>query len=441
MQKRLSGDASSLVPTHRSESSAFVNFVSQEVVSRASGVTIAGTRVTLDISGLTPGTEATLIFDLIGHPEATRSTAAIDSVSISPGVVRDDSFDRNSLPGTYTSASDMVIGDVNGDGRADIIVSDSARPELLVLNGDGDGSFVADPLPISGAASALAIGPITSPDSILDLAVGLTGSSTVLTPILFDTTAPTLQLVSPSPAAPIVLSLGGDASPSLGTITLQFSEQMFAPSPNVAGSVTNPASYQFYNYGPDGVDDGGLGDDVAFAISSVSYDPITNTANLSVDQATLANPLLSAGALYNVVALGASPSSGLRDLNGNYLDNGQDVSSMLSVVRTPMLSGLAAETANEGSAVTLDLDFDHNTFATEYTATINWGDGTSTTADASGTFPTVNFSGLHTYADNGNYEVVVEVQSGGRVVLTQSGDVVVANVAPAVAAASTLSGV
>jgi len=130
LQKRLSGDASSLVPPHRSESSAFVNFVSQEVVSRASGVSIAGTRVTLDISGLTPGTEATLIFDLIGHPEATRSTAAIDSVSISPGVVRDDSFDRNSLPGTYTSASDMVIGDVNGDGLAGIVVSDSARPEL-----------------------------------------------------------------------------------------------------------------------------------------------------------------------------------------------------------------------------------------------------------------------------------------------------------------------
>jgi hypothetical protein len=58
----------SLVPTFRPEATSFFNANPGGDVRLASGVSFDGRRVTLDISGLTPGTEATLIFDLVGNP-------------------------------------------------------------------------------------------------------------------------------------------------------------------------------------------------------------------------------------------------------------------------------------------------------------------------------------------------------------------------------------
>ena len=53
----LDSASNSLVPTHQASSTAFINFNPGNTRSAASGVTIQGSKVRLDISRLTPGTD------------------------------------------------------------------------------------------------------------------------------------------------------------------------------------------------------------------------------------------------------------------------------------------------------------------------------------------------------------------------------------------------
>ena len=74
----------SLVPTFRPEATSFFNANPAGVIAQASGVAWDGRHVTLDIASLTPGTQATLVFDLIGNPPGRSSVVAVDNVRIAP---------------------------------------------------------------------------------------------------------------------------------------------------------------------------------------------------------------------------------------------------------------------------------------------------------------------------------------------------------------------
>ncbi len=114
----------------------------------------------------------------------------------------------------------------------------------------------------------------------------------------------------------------------------------------------------------------------------------------------------------------------------------------------PVVDPLPEITADEGASVTLSGTFRDATFADDdtadsYTATIDWGDGsqspaTVTFADGSGTF-----SAAHTWADNGQYNVSVILsdgnQSGGNQSATASTTANVANLAPTIVPATTLT--
>ena len=421
----------SLVLTHQPSSTAFINFAPAGIRSTASGVTIEGTKVRLDISRLNPGTIANLVFDLIGNPNASASTATIDNVRITPDIVRNDAFSVTKLAGTFVSPSDVKVGDVDGDNLADIVVSDAGQATLVVYNGTGGVTFARSSLNVAstGAPSKLALGTFTAPDSILDIAVAFSGKSLALTPLVADTSLPTAMLISPP--ASVTLGTNENATAALGSVILQFSEAMQVSKANTPGSANNPRSYKFYNLGPDRVDNRGTGDDVLFPITAVNYNATTHRAVLTIDPASLSDPTRTAGSIYKVIALGASPTNGLRDLAGNSLDGGQDVVALVKVGREPRLDLPQLRVTQEGSSIDFEASLAHYTFGPNFKATIQWGDGSFSQVVGNDAFPVELFSTSHVYATNGGFTITVAVSDiNNTAIATQSTTLQVQNVAP-----------
>ncbi len=427
----LNTSSSSLVPTHQPSSTAFINFAPGGIRSAAAGVTIQGTKVKLDISRLTRGTTANLVFDLIGNPNTSQSTATIDNVRIAPDVLRNDAFSVTKLTGAFGNPTDVALGDVDGDNLTDIVISDSGLSTIIVYNGTGGDSFTRSVTNVAsmGGPTKLALGAFTAPDPILDIAAAFSGKAQALTPLVADTTTPTAMLVSPLPT--VTLNTNENASATLGTVIVKFSEAMQVTSASTSGSANNPRSYRFYNLGPDGVDNRGTGDDILFPITSVNYNTTTNLATLTIDPTSLTDPAHAAGSIYKVLVLGASQTNGLRDLAGNLLDGGQDFFAVVNVSRQLRLDLPQALVTQEGTSVSFNAQLTHYTFGTNYTATIQWGDGKTTNVVGNDAFPIERFSTSHVYATHENFTVTVTVNDNNNApVATQSTILQVQNVPP-----------
>lgn len=192
----------SLVPTHRTGATSFFNANPGTAPTFGAGVSFDGTTVTLDISGLTPGSSATLIFDLVGNPAGTSSVAAVDNVRITPYTVLSETFTAVALAGPFVDVHGAAAGDVDGDGHLDLVLSDAGANRLLVFNGNGAGNYVRSEFDTSAFGSvptAVAIGRLTTGDLADDIAVALTSSSIVLTPLVADFDSPSPTFTSPAP--------------------------------------------------------------------------------------------------------------------------------------------------------------------------------------------------------------------------------------------------
>jgi hypothetical protein len=312
----------SVVPTFRAEATSFFNANPGGAVSTAQGVTFDGRHVTLDISHLTPGTTVTPNFDLVGNPPGVGSTASIGDVQVSQQAVA-ETFTATSLPGPFGSPAGIAVADVDGDGHADVVVTDAALNQLLVFNGDGSGNFTRSTLDLSGygtGAGALAAAPLTAGDNIADVALALSRSNQLLSPLVYDTTPPQATVVNP--AAGQILNV------SISQIVVQFSEPVRDTGPSGAHSASNPASYTLF--------DVTTGQPVN--IASVSYNPATLQAVLQV--AAGSAPLADGN--YQVTVKGADPSNSIQDLAGNPLAGGQDVSSTFTIeTAAPVVQGLS----------------------------------------------------------------------------------------------------
>jgi len=185
----LNNDNESLVATFQANATSFLNAAPDGTVQIASGVTFDGTTVTVDITALPAGTEATLYFDLIGNPTGQSSSIMLDNVVVSPGPVLSDTFSLISLAGPFVDAAGMRVADIDGDGTKELLVADAGADRVVVFYGNEDAALVREEIDLSSFGSepvAIATGTLTPGDNVDDLAVVLMDASLLVSPSALD---------------------------------------------------------------------------------------------------------------------------------------------------------------------------------------------------------------------------------------------------------------
>ncbi len=159
------------------------------VTAGATGkVTFYDGATVLGVAALT-GTQATLTTVLL--PSGTRSLQAhywgdasyspSNSIAVSQSVIAGTSLGLRAAVNYPTGAGprSMAVGDFNGDGKPDLIVSNSNGGSVSVLLGNGDGSFQAPMNSSLGITpGALAVGDFNG-DGKADVAVANSGTNVI----------------------------------------------------------------------------------------------------------------------------------------------------------------------------------------------------------------------------------------------------------------------
>jgi hypothetical protein len=113
-----------------------------------------------------------------GYTEGPGSSGSGLAVSLGKG---DSTFTPgpNSPISLGVNLQAIVAADFNGDGKLDVAVTDSAANTVIVLLGNGDGTFGAPlTIPVGNQLVAIVAGDFNS-DGKLDLAVANFGDSTI----------------------------------------------------------------------------------------------------------------------------------------------------------------------------------------------------------------------------------------------------------------------
>jgi RHS repeat-associated protein len=314
----LDAGQNSVVPTIAPQATSFFNVnpgSPNNVVSTAAGVTFDGRHVTLDISHLTPNTQATLTFDLVGNPPGTTSVATLANVQVAQQPAS-ETYATTPLAGGSFAAAGIAAGDVNSDGHLDLVATDPAHNQLVVYNGDGAGNFTPSTVSLSafGAGpAAVAAGPLTAGSTGADVALTLAGSNLALSPLAYAATPP--QVTAVTPAAGQLLAA------SVSQLTVQFSEAVRDAGPTGTHSVSSPAGYTLVN----------TTTNQTVPLASVSYNAATFQAVLT--PAAGSAPL--ADGVYQLTVKGADPTASIHDLAGDPLGSGQDAVSTFTVDTAP----------------------------------------------------------------------------------------------------------
>ncbi len=407
--------------THRPEATSFYNVNANGQTTLASGVTFNGTTVTVDISGLIAGSLATLIFDLIGNPPGTSSTVVLDNVVITPERMTDDTFTVVTLPGTFRHAMGVDSGDINGDGLRDVLITDRAAHTLLVCTATTAGGFTRTDVSLAAfgtqPVSVIATALLRSGED--DIAVGLYGSDVVVSPLTVDHTSPQASLISPVANA-VNTGVGN-------TIVVEFSESMRA------SSVATLAPWRLTEDGPDGAP--GTSDDIQIPVQSASYDAATRRATLTMPQSFIAD------GIYRLTAQGADPVTAIVDLNGNRLNNGVNQIFGFTVDSNgPEISSANSLSGSEGQSMTLVVAISDPGSSGPHAATVNWGDGTTSTTAVNLTGGTGTISLPHAWKQDGLYSVTITVTDTLSRVATAVVSATILNVNPTLNPLTALTG-
>ena len=103
---------------------------------------------------------------------------------------------------------------------------------------------------------------------------------------------------------------------------------------------------------------------------------------------------------------------------------------LIAWMRLPLIKHSATEGSSFAGHVATFSDADPNASLSDYTATIDWGDGQTSTADiAQATTGGFLVSGSHTYIDEGSYTVSVQIADAGGSSVTATSSAVVADAA------------
>ena len=158
----LDGSGRSLLPTIGADLTAYANLASDGRTLLGDGVTIAGNHVSLDLSALSSDTSATLYLDLVTTGPSMGSTVSVDNFAVLVPPEITQQFVAGAMAGPFTATHSVAVGDVNGDGRTDLLVTDGAG-RLVVYSGDNQGGFARtaiDTTSLGNGPMALAAGKL-----------------------------------------------------------------------------------------------------------------------------------------------------------------------------------------------------------------------------------------------------------------------------------------
>jgi RHS repeat-associated protein len=314
----LDASGNAAVPAFQPGATAFFNAnprpnaSSGPIFSTAAGVTFDGRHVTVDISHLTPGSQATLSFDLVGNPPGTGSTASVDNVQVNRQPPA-ETFTATSLalPSGAAPAA-ITAADVDGDGHTDLVVADPAGGQLLVYNGDGSGHFALSTVSAGSAGQgpqAVVTAPLSSTGPTSDVAYTLPSTNQVFSPLVFNNVPPTVRVLDPTPGQ--VRDMG------VSQLTLQFSELVRDAGPSGSHSASNPASYALVN----------TTTTQTVPLAAAAY----NAATLQVVLTPAAGSVPLPDGSYQLTVKGADATNAIVDLAGNALNGGSDTTSTFTV--------------------------------------------------------------------------------------------------------------
>jgi hypothetical protein len=266
--------------------------------------------------------------------------------------------------GSYPES--VAVGDFNGDGKLDLVTAVfGGGAEVMLGNGDGtvqaNVSFGAD-----GGPRSVAVGDFNG-DGKLDVAVANgTGDDVSILLNGVPNGAPT----SPTVSGPTSATFGQSVSYTV-TVTN-------ASAPVTSGLVTLTGSALF---------------------------PTESSLNASGQATFTATP--HAGLYYIAAKYSGAPGS----LSSAGLSSSQASFGYLSVHPASLAAAAVNFSATAGAPFTGTVATFANTAsfpASDYSATIDWGDGTTSTGTVTGT-STLSVNGSHTYASATSYAVTVTI--------------------------------
>ena len=489
-------DGYSLVDTFDAQRDAFFNLTEDLPVAlgaKTTQTTVSqGNEVTLDISDVPPGIEATLTFRLVNNDSDTESTVTILSVDIA-SMARPPSVTIGLLndtapagPGSEPYRTDLLTNDPTVTGTA---TDDEAVVQLEAQVNDGP--FVDITSALTGDTYTFDPGPLPpGPHRITVRATdqqGNAGSSSldfrVNTPPVAN--AGPDRTVDEGSQVTFDASASSDAEAALFAYLWTFPDGSTSAGPSAsrpypqdgtfaatlsvtdtAGSiVTDTVQVVVINLPPtvltawdlSGMEGANLDFVATFSDAGV-LDTHTAVVHWS-DGSTTAGVVSEAGGQGTVTAGHVYADNGVYPIRVDVTDNGGATGSRQATATIanvpPSVTAAAPQTVEEGSPLQLtvatftDPGFTSLAAGTQetFTATINWGDGTlvvpgqvSATSGAVGTPTSGSVVGGHTYQDDGTYTVTVTVRDDDGGTGTASFTVTVNNAVPTVLTATDLSG-
>ena len=308
--------------------------------------------------------------------------------------------------------TDLAVADLNGDNKLDLAVASNTINKASVLLGNGDGTFqAAVPYNLPGEGRGVAVADFngdTKPD--LALTNGLASGNLSILLGNGDGTFQdaTTTAVGSAPTGIIAKDISGDGKQDiLIADTKSHAVTVFLGVGN--GTFQTPVSYPVgqepIRFVLEDFNGDGPLDVITVNANSNSYSVLRGNGDGTFQTAVTSPARTQSWAPFS----GDFNQDGKPDLA--ILNNNFDLVDIY--LNSPSGTGTsisATETVAATVLVATFVDFDNTKTATNFTATINWGDGTATsagtiTANGAG----FNVTGTHTYGAAGTFNVSIQI--------------------------------
>ena len=179
----------------------------------------------------------------------------------------------------------------------------------------------------------------------------------------------------------------------------------------------------------------GTSDDLQIPLQSVTYNAATRRATLTMPQTVIAD------GNYRLTVEGANTATAIVDLSGNRLNNGVNQTFRFTVNSNgPEISSANNVSGSEAQSLILVATVNDPGSSGPHTATVNWGDGTTSATAVNLTGGTGTISLPHVWKQDGSYSVTITVTDALSHVATAVVSATILNVNPTLNPLTALTG-